>query len=41
MSNKGFYRISKRAFYYNGGLSNPDQFRQFVDGAWHYYAIIK
>lgn len=33
----GNTRISKRAFYRNGGFADTRQFRRMVSGVWQYY----
>ena len=31
-------RISKDAFYINGGFSNPHQFRKMINGKWTFWS---
>jgi hypothetical protein len=35
----GYARISKKAFYLKGGLSNPDLVRTSKRGTWQYWEL--
>lgn len=37
---QGYMKITKQAFYFSGGFSNRNQYREEKNGSWVYYRLI-